>query len=920
MRVVKILGFTLLGIMGLGVIALIAVVLFVNPNQYKPQIISAVKAQTGRDLSLDGDLKLKLFPLLAVEMNKARLSNAQGFTAPDFASIESLQLRLKLLPLLRKEVEIDSLQLSGVKLFLAKDAKGNNNWADMSQPKTTAASSEPANNKPLTIALSALTLQDTLLQWDDASSNQHYKLSGLQLQAHDVALNKPITLNLQTQITSTGKAAWEYPLQLNTQLNLNLEQQQYQFNTLRLQTTVSNQALVFNSSSLALDLVKQDLKLNELDLEVAQAHLQGNVQVQQFLKQPSLSGQLRLADVDAAQFLPQAAKFNLKKINAGVQFSGDLQNLTFNDFKLQADAQNLTIPQAIFKSQAQTLSIPQAQFNALGVKAQLSNLAGQQLFSRPQLTGSLRAEPFDLAALLQQLGQNPLPKTLLLGITAQQAQLETQFQVNAESLLFNKVLIKVDKQQFQSDACVVYLKKPQLTLEKWNLQVADLDLKGTTTVENYPAQTSFKGTLQLGDTNLRTLLTRLGIALPASADNTVFTRLSLNTSINGNLQKLQFPALNLRLDQSSLQGALTIENFSNPAFNFSLAVDDLDVDRYLSPKSTAPKNPAQTASDQPFNLDGLRKLNLNGTLRAAKLKVSQLQLRDVALSVLAKQGDIKISPLSLNLKEGSLSAVIALNAQGNPPLLRIQPTLSHFPIAPVLENLVNFDRLSGVIDLNGDLNANFSSSQSVLNSLSGQFNVTLNDGAVKGANLAKSIRRARAVLHQQQLPPDENNTLQTDFSSLQGKFVAKNGVLYTDNLDLKSPLLRVSGVGEVNLVSQELAHKLQVGLVETSKGQEGLDLADLKGVVIPVNVHGPFKAPKVEPNLQVFLTNAAKQKLGELLHKPSSDSATQDKFKQKVGDLLNKQATTEKSASPTPQDKLWNDLVQPLKNVNLGVF
>jgi AsmA protein len=294
------------------------------------------------------------------------------------------------------------------------------------------------------------------------------------------------------------------------------------------------------------------------------------------------------------------------------------------------------------------------------------------------------------------------------------------------------------------------------------------------------------------------------------------------------------------------------------------------VDRYLPPKSTAPKNPAQSTNDQLFNLDGLRKLNLNGTLRVAKLKVSQLQMRDVALSVLAKQGDIKISPLSLNLKEGSLSTVIGLNAQSNPPLLRIQPTLSHFPIAPVLENLANFDRLSGVIDLNGDLNANFSSPQSVLNSLSGQFNVTLNNGAVKGANLAKSIRRARAVLRQQPLPLEDNNTLQTDFSSLQGKFIAKNGVLYTDNLALKSPMLRVSGVGETSLINQELAYKLQVGLVETSKGQEGLDLADLKGVVIPVNVHGVFNALKVEPNLQVFLTNAAKQKLGELLHKQTA--------------------------------------------------
>ncbi len=59
-----------------------ALVIFVatfDANDYKQQITNLVKKQTGRDLNIDGELKLAVYPDVALEMGKTSLANAEGF-------------------------------------------------------------------------------------------------------------------------------------------------------------------------------------------------------------------------------------------------------------------------------------------------------------------------------------------------------------------------------------------------------------------------------------------------------------------------------------------------------------------------------------------------------------------------------------------------------------------------------------------------------------------------------------------------------------------------------------------------------------------------------------------------------------------------------------------------------------------------
>ena len=96
---------TLVGaIILLGLVALIGLVVFVNPNDLKPQINQAVTKFTGRQLLLGGDIKWSIFPWLGLQLNDAKLSNNPGFGDNPFAQIKKLDIQVRLLPLLHKQL------------------------------------------------------------------------------------------------------------------------------------------------------------------------------------------------------------------------------------------------------------------------------------------------------------------------------------------------------------------------------------------------------------------------------------------------------------------------------------------------------------------------------------------------------------------------------------------------------------------------------------------------------------------------------------------------------------------------------------------------------------------------------------------------------------------------------------------------
>lgn len=149
-----------------GLIAFVA--LTFDPNDYKQEVVDAVKEQTGRDLTIDGDIGLTLFPWLGVTTGGVALSNAAGFTPDVFARTESVSVRVKLMPLLSRSVEMDTVSVQGLTLNLGRDKDGNTNWDDLAQGGAEPSSDTAEGGELGAIAIGGLDIRDANISWSDA--------------------------------------------------------------------------------------------------------------------------------------------------------------------------------------------------------------------------------------------------------------------------------------------------------------------------------------------------------------------------------------------------------------------------------------------------------------------------------------------------------------------------------------------------------------------------------------------------------------------------------------------------------------------------------------------------------------------------------------------------------------------------------
>ncbi|MFZ0498305.1 MAG: AsmA family protein [Steroidobacteraceae bacterium] len=216
MRALRTIGI----IIGCAVVLLIAAAivlwLIVNPNDYKGRIEAAVRTSTGRDLILTGDIRLAIFPTVALELGPASLGNPPGFSsAQPFASFKRVSLRVHLLPLLHHRLEVGRVAIDGLDLRLLKNAQGQGNWA-MPAGKTTPppapASTTPASQITLG-GIGGVVIENSRISYQDMVADRVNVTIGNV--ATGIAVPMKWNLNLATAagarpIVLSGNATLEY--------------------------------------------------------------------------------------------------------------------------------------------------------------------------------------------------------------------------------------------------------------------------------------------------------------------------------------------------------------------------------------------------------------------------------------------------------------------------------------------------------------------------------------------------------------------------------------------------------------------------------------------------------------------------------------------------------------------------------------
>ncbi|MDD2722089.1 MAG: AsmA family protein [Gallionella sp.] len=367
-------------------------------------------------------------------------------------------------------------------------------------------------------------------------------------------------------------------------------------------------------------------------------------------------------------------------------------------------------------------------------------------------------------------------------------------------------------------------------------------------------------------------LSNLTLAVSATGDKlpnkSVSSQMKGSVQLDANKQTVQ---ANLAggLLQSQVKAQVGVNGFSNPAINFAVDVDQFDADLYLPAKSAEAK-PAEP--EKPLDLSALRTLNLDGSLRIGQLKVANVRSSNVRVDVKAHNGLVNVSPLSANLYQGSLSGSLSVNAAAT-PVISVNQQLSGINVAALTKDAANFDTLEGHGNVGVNLSMQGNTVSAMKKSLGGNLSLNLADGAIKGINIAKKLRDAQSMLGKPQTQAADQSE-KTDFSELKATFKVNAGVAHNDDLSLKSPLLRLSGNGDINIGEDSMNYLAKATLAKTLEGQGGKDAVG--GLTVPVRVSGPFSALKYTLDFGAMVGEAAKQKV----------EAKKEEVKAKVKDQL----------------------------------
>ncbi|MGD8739130.1 MAG: AsmA family protein [Desulfobacterales bacterium] len=191
------------------VVLIIAVLLiapaFIDIRDYKPQLEKKVTDATGRPFSVGDDLSLSLFPWAGISFSDLRLGNRPGFSEKELVTVKSFEVRVKLLPLISKDIQVKRFILNEPNITLVKNKNGQVNWAQPDEAKEKSAAEKAGKASKSEKAEAGLPIKDLTVGefsikngsiiWIDHTADTRKEITAVNLKLKDVSLERPVTLS-----------------------------------------------------------------------------------------------------------------------------------------------------------------------------------------------------------------------------------------------------------------------------------------------------------------------------------------------------------------------------------------------------------------------------------------------------------------------------------------------------------------------------------------------------------------------------------------------------------------------------------------------------------------------------------------------------------------------------------------------------
>ncbi|WP_454624095.1 AsmA family protein [Bradyrhizobium cenepequi] len=460
---------------------------------------------------------------------------------------------------------------------------------------------------------------------------------------------------------------------------------------------------------------------------------------------------------------------------------------------------------------------------------------------QPQVTDLLIVRPVLTMPLQRVREPNPQPKTGAAGTSEARFGIE-HVSITGGTIVFSNVRDRVESriEMVNADATVGSDRKIVIT--------------GNARGGGQPLKFEIKAIAPAPPIERQNIPTEIAFEAPGLLQAPLSARAEIR--LNGSV--VMFNGVSGMLGDGAFNGWASVDIASNKP----LVKLDLDFQRLaVAMERGNPGTAAQPWSNASVDLNGLNYVDAQAKISAAELNIGDGRFAPAAIEATLMSGVLKARLANLGAYEGNANGDLAIDASTGNPTYALGADLSNVRALPLLRSLADFDKLDGRMQAKIAVRSSGNSQRAIMANMSGTAFAVFQDGAIRGLNVAQMIRSLTASpLSGWQ----EGDQLATDLSQLSASFKIDKGQAVTTDLNLVGPLVKMTGVGTIDLGTKMIGFRVEPKLVMTTEGQGRA--ADPVGFGIPVMIEGPWDGPRIYPEMQGILDNpeAAYAKLREM--------------------------------------------------------
>lgn len=411
------------------------------------------------------------------------------------------------------------------------------------------------------------------------------------------------------------------------------------------------------------------------------------------------------------------------------------------------------------------------------------------------------------------------------------------------------------------------LAKDTLILPEVSIEIGNVQMKTNVSGSKISSNGQFSGKYSLSEFNLNDFVKQLSGAGVVSSD--VFDNFSSNGDWKLYKSSLKLDNIDIKFDQSKVSGNANITDLDKLKGSFNLNMNTLNIDKFLAEESNSSTTSSSDNQDLDFG-------HLTGTVKIDTMLASGTTMENITMQVKTNGAKMTLDPVKANFYKGQLNTRVQIDTKAAKNKVIVGHSMSKIQAGPLLTDLAGSELLTGIGNLNVDLNIDEPFSDAPLKSSHGHIDYRLGDGAIYGVDVFGMMQQGLSLLYPEVQKVQSDGVKKTSFALMQIDADIKEGILKTNVLKIESPFLKVDGDISIDLANMTIDGFIAPMLLDIPEQLVSEKYKKLLKVAIPVKLSGSVLEPTIKIDAKQLILNSQKERIEE----------EKDKIKDKLLDSL----------------------------------